>query len=165
MKCAGSKETHWLQSRSRWWKHWRKSKRRGRTSAAWLGRKNKHQSLSPKTGATPCAFSTPFIPAMEAPHEAPAPIGSIRSRRTTSCRATPSSAAAHARCWCQSLASKPVAGDCRSRRSREKHRMMSLSDSELTAVMTAAAPLHPRERDAFLRDVVAELAKYPEIGP
>ena len=43
--------------------------------------------------------------------------------------------------------------------------MMSLSDSELTAVMTAAAPIHPRERDAFLRDVVAELAKYPEIGP
>ena len=60
---------------------------------------------------------------------------------------------------------QPVAGDCRSRRSREKHRVMSLSDSELTAVMTAAAPIYPRERDAFLRDVVAELAKYPEIGP
>jgi hypothetical protein len=32
---------------------------------------------------------------------------------------------------------------------------ISLSDSELAAVMSAAAPLHPRERDAFLRAVIA----------
>jgi hypothetical protein len=41
--------------------------------------------------------------------------------------------------------------------------MISLSDSELAAVMAAARPIDPRERDAFLRDVVAELAKYPEL--
>jgi hypothetical protein len=43
--------------------------------------------------------------------------------------------------------------------------MISLSDSELSAVMEAARPIHPRERDQFLRDVVAELAKYELLGP
>jgi hypothetical protein len=43
--------------------------------------------------------------------------------------------------------------------------MLSLSDAELAAVMSAAAPIHPRERDQFLRDVAAELERYEVIGP
>jgi hypothetical protein len=43
--------------------------------------------------------------------------------------------------------------------------MISLSDTELAAVMAAAAPLQPHQRSEFLRDVSAELARYPEIGP
>ena len=43
--------------------------------------------------------------------------------------------------------------------------MISLSDDELRIVMDAAAPIHPRDRGQFLRDVAAELAKYPELGP
>jgi hypothetical protein len=39
--------------------------------------------------------------------------------------------------------------------------LISLSDSELQIVMEA---LHRRDRDPFLRDVAAELGKYPEIG-
>ena len=31
--------------------------------------------------------------------------------------------------------------------------------------MDAAKPIPARDRDAFLRDVAAELAKYPELGP
>jgi hypothetical protein len=42
---------------------------------------------------------------------------------------------------------------------------ISLSDSELAAVMKAAKPIPSRDRSDFLRDVVAELQKYPEIGP
>ena len=42
---------------------------------------------------------------------------------------------------------------------------LSLSDSELAAVMQAVRPIDPRERDQFLRDVDAELAKYELIGP
>jgi hypothetical protein len=42
---------------------------------------------------------------------------------------------------------------------------LSLSDDELAAVMQAAAPLPPRDREAFLVDVAGELANYPEIGP
>ncbi|MDN3274753.1 hypothetical protein QWJ07_10890 [Frankia sp. RB7] len=42
--------------------------------------------------------------------------------------------------------------------------MISLSDSELAAIMAAAAPLQPHARSQFLRDVNAELARYPEIG-
>ena len=42
---------------------------------------------------------------------------------------------------------------------------LSLSDSELAAVMEAARPIPPRDRSNFLRDVVAELQKYPELGP
>jgi len=41
--------------------------------------------------------------------------------------------------------------------------MISLSDDELRIVMDAARPIPARERDSFLRDVVAELAKYQEI--
>ena len=43
--------------------------------------------------------------------------------------------------------------------------MISLSDSELQIVMEAARPIPARDRDQFLRDCAAELAKYPEIGP
>jgi hypothetical protein len=42
---------------------------------------------------------------------------------------------------------------------------ISLSDSELDVVMAAAKPLMPSDRDAFLRDVAVELARYPELGP
>ena len=33
---------------------------------------------------------------------------------------------------------------------------ISLSNSELAAIMEAARPISPRDRDAFLRDVAAE---------
>jgi hypothetical protein len=39
-----------------------------------------------------------------------------------------------------------------------------LSDSELTAVMNAARPLAPRDRDRFLQDIAAELAALPVLG-
>jgi hypothetical protein len=41
---------------------------------------------------------------------------------------------------------------------------LALSDEELAAVMQAAAPIPPRDREAFLIDVASELANYPEIG-
>ncbi len=43
--------------------------------------------------------------------------------------------------------------------------MISLSDDELAAVMSAARPIPPRDRDQFLRDVAAELSRHLEIGP
>ena len=43
--------------------------------------------------------------------------------------------------------------------------MISLSDSELAAVMEAARTIPSRDRSEFLRDVVVELSKYPELGP
>ncbi|MEY9183150.1 hypothetical protein ABIG06_004731 [Bradyrhizobium sp. USDA 326] len=42
---------------------------------------------------------------------------------------------------------------------------ISLSDSEMAAVMDAAAPIDRRARDAFLREVFGELAKHEVIGP
>jgi hypothetical protein len=42
---------------------------------------------------------------------------------------------------------------------------LSLSDDELAIVMQAAAPLLPRDRDEFLRDVAVELSRYVELGP
>jgi hypothetical protein len=42
---------------------------------------------------------------------------------------------------------------------------LSLNDDEYAAVMQVAAPIHPQQRDAFLRSLAAELEKYPEIGP
>ncbi|MET4034935.1 MULTISPECIES: hypothetical protein [unclassified Bradyrhizobium] len=42
--------------------------------------------------------------------------------------------------------------------------MISLSDPELAAVMEAARPIHPRDREHFLQDVASELARYPELG-
>jgi hypothetical protein len=43
--------------------------------------------------------------------------------------------------------------------------LISLSDSELSAVMTAAEPLHPMDRSAFLSSVAHRLRLEPEIGP
>ena len=41
---------------------------------------------------------------------------------------------------------------------------LRLSDSELSIVMRAAAPLDVAARDAFLQDVAAALAALPERG-
>ena len=43
--------------------------------------------------------------------------------------------------------------------------MISLSDSELAAVMAAAKPLQPHQRSEFLQAVAVELSRYPELGP
>jgi hypothetical protein len=40
-----------------------------------------------------------------------------------------------------------------------------LTDSELAAVMNAARPLQPHQRDGFLQDIAAELTKLPAVGP
>lgn len=40
---------------------------------------------------------------------------------------------------------------------------LSLSDSELAALMEAARPIDSRERDASLRNVASELAKHGEL--
>ena len=42
---------------------------------------------------------------------------------------------------------------------------LSLSDAELEAVLAAAQPLAPKDRDFFLRHVADALERYPEIGP
>jgi len=42
---------------------------------------------------------------------------------------------------------------------------ISLTDSELEAVMNACRPLQPRDRDRFLRAVAQAIAELPEIGP
>ena len=44
---------------------------------------------------------------------------------------------------------------------------LALTDEEMDAVLQAAAPIEPAHRDAFLRDIAAELAKCPaeELGP
>jgi len=42
---------------------------------------------------------------------------------------------------------------------------ISLTDSELTAVMDACRPLQPRDRDRFLRAVAQAIADLPEVGP
>jgi hypothetical protein len=38
-------------------------------------------------------------------------------------------------------------------------------NNELAAVMEAARPIDPRERDQYLRDVTSEMEKHLEIGP
>jgi hypothetical protein len=43
--------------------------------------------------------------------------------------------------------------------------MLALDDAELEIIMTTAAPIPRGERDQFLRDVAAELAKYEVVGP
>ncbi|MGX1352476.1 uncharacterized protein (DUF2249 family) [Bradyrhizobium elkanii] len=43
--------------------------------------------------------------------------------------------------------------------------MISLSDDEMAAVMSAARPIDPRERSAFLAEVIGELGKYELLGP
>jgi hypothetical protein len=42
---------------------------------------------------------------------------------------------------------------------------LSLSDSELAAIMDAARALQLHARDRFLRDIAAELAAVPMLGP
>jgi hypothetical protein len=43
---------------------------------------------------------------------------------------------------------------------------LSLSDMEMDAVLRAAAPIDPGQRDAFLKDLADELSKCPEaLGP
>jgi hypothetical protein len=41
---------------------------------------------------------------------------------------------------------------------------LSLSDDEYSAVMQAAGPIHPVQRDDFLRALAAELERHPVIG-
>jgi hypothetical protein len=42
---------------------------------------------------------------------------------------------------------------------------LALTDVEFAAVQAAAAPIHPQQRDAFLKALAAELEKHPTIGP
>jgi hypothetical protein len=42
---------------------------------------------------------------------------------------------------------------------------LSLSDDEFAAVQAAAAPIHPMQRDAFLKALAAELERHPVVGP
>jgi hypothetical protein len=42
---------------------------------------------------------------------------------------------------------------------------IALSDDELQAVMDAARPLQPRDRDRFLRAVAHAIAELPVVGP
>jgi hypothetical protein len=42
---------------------------------------------------------------------------------------------------------------------------LALSDDDLSAIMRAAAPLRPHERDGFLRDIANEISKLPAVGP
>jgi hypothetical protein len=41
---------------------------------------------------------------------------------------------------------------------------IALTDSQLDAVMAAAAPLAPGDRSAFLQDLAVALRDHPEIG-
>jgi hypothetical protein len=42
---------------------------------------------------------------------------------------------------------------------------LSLNDAEFAAVQAAAAPIHPQQRDAFLKALAAELAQHSVVGP
>ena len=42
---------------------------------------------------------------------------------------------------------------------------LSLSDDEYAAVQAAAAPIHPQQRDAFLKALASELERHPVVGP
>lgn len=42
---------------------------------------------------------------------------------------------------------------------------LNLSDDEFAAVQAAAAPIHPMQRDAFLKALAAELERHPVVGP
>jgi hypothetical protein len=48
---------------------------------------------------------------------------------------------------------------------RHMSEVPSLSDDEYVAVLAAAGPIHPHQRDDFLRSLAAELERYPVIGP
>ena len=41
----------------------------------------------------------------------------------------------------------------------------SMSDAEDAAVQAAAAPIHPSQRDAFLKALAVELERHPVVGP
>jgi hypothetical protein len=43
--------------------------------------------------------------------------------------------------------------------------MLALNDAEFVAVMQAAGPIHPLQRDAFLKALAVELERYPVVGP
>ena len=42
---------------------------------------------------------------------------------------------------------------------------LSLNDAEFAAVQAAAAPIHPRQRDAFLKALAEELERHPVVDP
>jgi hypothetical protein len=42
---------------------------------------------------------------------------------------------------------------------------LSLNDDEYNAVMQAAAPIHPLQRDGFLKALAAELERQPVVSP
>ena len=42
---------------------------------------------------------------------------------------------------------------------------LSLNDDEYRAVEAAAAPIHPRQRDAFLKALAEELERHLVVGP
>jgi hypothetical protein len=42
---------------------------------------------------------------------------------------------------------------------------LNLTDEEYVAIQAAAAPIHPLQRDAFLKAVAVELERHPVIGP
>jgi hypothetical protein len=42
---------------------------------------------------------------------------------------------------------------------------MHLSDDEMNAVQAAEAPVHPRQRDAFLHALAKELEQHPVVEP
>jgi hypothetical protein len=43
--------------------------------------------------------------------------------------------------------------------------VIKLTDSELVAVMTAARPIAPHRREAFLREIADELSRLTDPGP
>jgi hypothetical protein len=42
---------------------------------------------------------------------------------------------------------------------------LSLNDDEYAAVEAAAAPIHPLQRNAFLKALAVELERHPVVGP
>jgi hypothetical protein len=42
---------------------------------------------------------------------------------------------------------------------------LALTDDEYAAVRAAAAPIHPLQRDDFLRALAGELERHPVVGP
>jgi hypothetical protein len=42
---------------------------------------------------------------------------------------------------------------------------LALTDDELSAVQRAAAPVHPQQRDAFLKALAEELERHRVVGP
>jgi hypothetical protein len=42
---------------------------------------------------------------------------------------------------------------------------LRLSDDEFAGLQAAAAPIHPLQRDAFLKALAVELERHPVVGP